>query len=79
MIVAVFGLLLSFILIWNPLFAGLTIVTWTGIALISGGIYSIYLSFKLKKLNDKSKKIPQELKEKYEKVKQEIQNELNLK
>ncbi len=79
MIFAVLGLLLSFILIWNPVFAGLTVVVWTGLALISGGIYSIYLSLKLKKLNTKSKEISQELKEKYEKVKQEIQNELNKK
>ncbi len=63
MIVAILGLLLSFILIWNPLFAGLTLVIWTGMALISAGIYSIYLSFKLKKLNAKSKQVPQELKE----------------
>ncbi len=76
MIVAVLGMLLSFILIWNPVFAGLTIVMWTGLALILGGIYSIYLSFKLKKLNSMSKKVPQELKEKYEKIKREIQDEL---
>ncbi len=76
MILAVLGLVFSFILIWNPMFAGLTIVFWTGIVLISGGVLSIYLSIKLKSLNNKSKKIPQELKEEYEKIKQEINNEL---
>ncbi len=79
MIFAVLGLVFSFILIWNPMFAGLTIVFWTGIVLITGGVLSIYLSFKLRKLNKQSEKIPQELKEKYEKIKQEINNELTKK
>ncbi len=76
MIVAVLGLLFSFILISNPAFAGLTIVVWTGIALISGGIYNVYLAFKLKKLNEKSDKIPEELKEKYASIQKEIESEI---
>ncbi len=79
MIFAVLGLLFSFILIWNPVFAGMTIVVWIGLAIIAGGIFNIYLSLKLKKLNKKSSEISQELKEKYEKVKQEIHDELNKK
>ncbi len=79
MFVAIIGLLLSFILIWNPVFAGLTIVAWTGVVLISAGIFSIYLSIKLKKLNIKSKKVPQELKEEYKKIQKAIQYELSKK
>ena len=50
----IFGLLvasLSWFIIFNPLFGGITIVTWTGSALIVSGIASSMLSFKLKKVN----------------------------
>ena len=50
MLIGVFGLIFSFFLIWNPLFAGITIVVWTALALISIGIFGIYFAFKLRKL-----------------------------
>ena len=49
--IGITGLILSLIMIWNPVFAGLTIVTYTAMAFISIGIFKIYLSFRLKKLN----------------------------
>ena len=76
MLIGVLGVLFSFLLIWNPLFGGMTIVLSTGLALISGGIYSIYLSLKLKKLNAISSKISKHLKIKYEAIEKEIQHEL---
>ncbi len=79
MVVAILGLVFSFILIWNPLFAGFTIVYWTGLAIILGGVFSVYLSFKLKKIKSMPNKISQDLKEKYDAIKREIQNELNQK
>ena len=48
--IGIVGVIFSFILLWNPLFAGLTIALFTGIALITIGIFHIYLSFVLKKL-----------------------------
>lgn len=77
MLVGVLGLLFSFILLWNPLFAGLNVVIWTGIAFLTLGIYSIYFSFKLKKVKDFPNKIPQDLKDKFQEVKTSIQNEMN--
>lgn len=50
MLVGMFGLLFSFFLLWNPLFASVTIVVWTGLALISVGVFGIYFAFRLKKL-----------------------------
>jgi uncharacterized membrane protein HdeD (DUF308 family) len=44
----ILGVLLSFILFWNPLFAGLTIVFYSGCAFITIGVFRIILSFKLK-------------------------------
>ena len=60
----IFGLLvalLSWFIILNPMFGGLTIVTWTGIALIVAGIAHIMLSLKLKKVNKKIVKIEEGL------------------
>ena len=46
----ILGLLFSFVLIWNPLFAGLTIVFYTALAFIILGIFQVILAFRLKKL-----------------------------
>jgi uncharacterized membrane protein HdeD (DUF308 family) len=46
----ILGVFFSFILLWNPAFAGLSLVIWTAIALITAGLYSIYFSILLKKL-----------------------------
>ena len=52
LLLGILGLLFSFILLWNPLFAGMTIVMWTALAFITIGIFRILVSFKLKKLHD---------------------------
>ena len=46
----ILGVIFSFILLWNPLFAGLTAAVFTGIALITVGTFHVYFSFVLKKL-----------------------------
>ncbi len=51
----IIGGLMSLILIFNPLIAGLTLVFWVGLALILGGAFNIYLAVRLKKLNTKLK------------------------
>ncbi len=48
--VGIMGMLFSFILIWNPAFAGLTVVFYTGMAFVMLGIFQITISFKLRKL-----------------------------
>ena len=53
----ILGLFFSFVLLWNPVFAGLTVVIWTGCAFITLGVYRIILSFKLKHLHKLSKKL----------------------
>lgn len=50
-ILAVLGIIFSFILLWNPVFAGLSLVIWTGMAFVFAGIAAIMLSVHLKKLN----------------------------
>jgi uncharacterized membrane protein HdeD (DUF308 family) len=49
------GVVLAFIMIWNPVFAGLTIVAYTAMAFLAIGIFQVYFSFKLKKLSQEWK------------------------
>lgn len=52
--VGILGLIFSFIILWNPLFGGMTIVFYTGLAFIVIGVFQIYLSLKLRKLKSRS-------------------------
>jgi uncharacterized membrane protein HdeD (DUF308 family) len=76
LVFGILGVLFSFLLLWNPGFAGMTIVFWVGLALVSAGIFSIYLSLKLRKLKGVSQKISSELNDRFEKVQEEIRKEL---
>lgn len=76
MLFAVLGLLFSFILIWNPLFAGITIVVWTGLAFIATGVFSVLISFRLKRLHNVANSIPEKFNQKYNSNRLEIENEL---
>ena len=62
MAMGILGLIFSFILLWNPLFAGLSIVVWTGMAFITIGGYAIYFSLKLKKLHKFGKEVKEDIK-----------------
>ncbi len=46
-------LLLAYVLIFKPLFLGLTIVIWLGILLLMAGSFNILMAVKLKQLNNK--------------------------
>ncbi|WP_181305296.1 HdeD family acid-resistance protein [Rufibacter sp. XAAS-G3-1] len=48
--VGIIGIIFAFIMLWNPVFAGMTIVFYTGFAFIMVGIFQVYFSFRLKKL-----------------------------
>jgi uncharacterized membrane protein HdeD (DUF308 family) len=76
-IVAVLGLIFSFILLWNPLFAGLSLVIWTGLAFLLTGIASIMLSIHLKKIKDIPGKISDDLKQRIESIKNEYHQALH--
>ncbi|MCC9073627.1 HdeD family acid-resistance protein [Flavobacterium sp. F-65] len=59
LVLGILGIIFSFILLWNPIFAGLSLVYWTAFAFIAIGAFYIYFSFKLKKIHD----IPEKLHE----------------
>ena len=68
---SILGMLFSFILLWNPVFAGFTIVIWTGMAIISAGLASCILAFQLKKLKNISERTPEDWKRRYEELREE--------
>lgn len=53
----ILGAIFAFILLWNPVFAGLSLAYWIAFAFIAIGIFYIYFSFKLKKIHDIPEKI----------------------
>jgi len=74
--IGILGVIFSFILLFNPGFAGLSIVIWTALAFITIGIFSIYFSLKLKKLHDIPKNISKEVKKRFEDVTLEVKKEI---
>jgi uncharacterized membrane protein HdeD (DUF308 family) len=46
----IIGAIFSFLIIWNPKIGGITIVLWTGLTLLTIGLFRILLSFELKKI-----------------------------
>lgn len=68
---AILGIIFSFILIWNPLLAGMSLVIWTGMSVITLGIASCVFSFQLKKIKDFPSKLSKEWKDKFDSLKDE--------
>lgn len=68
---SVLGILFSIILIFNPVFTGLSLVVMTSLAFIFSGIGSIILSYHLMKLKNTPRRIRKELLEKIEDLKEE--------
>lgn len=75
-LVSLLGLIVSVILIINPLLAGISLVVVTAVAFIFSGISAIILAFNLRQLKNYPGKISQELKDKIESVKNEYHDAL---
>lgn len=73
---SIIGVILGFILLWNPILAGMTAVFWAGLAFISAGFYAIFFSLNLRKIKKYPGKISSELRERYEDIRKEIEKEL---
>ena len=70
-IASILGIVLSFLLIANPIFTGMSLVVMTALSFIFTGVAGIVLAFQLKKLKTLPQKINKELKEKIEELKEE--------
>ena len=77
LVLGVLGTLFSFILIWNPVFAGLSIVILIALSFLLTGMFSIFLALQLRKLHKNSKVISERLKERYEDLMKDIREEWN--
>ena len=75
-IVSILGLVFSIILLFNPIFTGISLVVMTALAFIFSGITGIVLGFQLKKLKALPSKIRKELNEKIEVLKKEYYEEI---
>ncbi|MGV8944947.1 MAG: HdeD family acid-resistance protein [Lutibacter sp.] len=75
LIFGVLGAIFSFILIWNPAFAGLTVVILVSLSFLFAGLFSIFLAFQLKKLHKSYKEMPAKLKERYDVLMEDIRAE----
>lgn len=71
-IFSILGIILSFMLLTNPIFSGFSLVVLTGLSFIFVGIASVTLAFNLKKIKDYPSKLDSELKEKIETLQDEI-------
>lgn len=66
------GIVFSFLLLANPLFSGISLVTVTALAFIFLGVALAVLSFDLKKVKDFPSKISNSIKDKIETLQKEI-------
>lgn len=71
----ILGAIFSFMLIWNPAFAGLSMVVFISMSLLFTGLFSITLSIQLRKIHKKTKTISAKLKERYDDLMEDIREE----
>ena|SRR5690554_5133824 len=48
--IGILGSIFAFIILWNPLFAGMTLVIYTGIAFLLVGLFQVYHALRLRKI-----------------------------
>ncbi len=77
MFLAILGIVFSLFMLFNLDFAGMSIVIWTGIALLFIGVFSIILSINLKRLKDTPKKVSNKIKKRIEELENDIKEELD--
>lgn len=75
LVMGILGTIFSFILIWNPLFAGAYIVILVALSFLFAGLFSVFLAFQLRKIHKSSKTISAELKTRYDNLMEEIRDE----
>ncbi len=75
LVLGIIGTIVSFILIWNPVFAGLSVVILVALSFLFAGLFSILLAFQLRKLHKSSKRISANLVERYDAIVKEIRAE----
>lgn len=75
LILGIIGTIVSFILLWNPLFAGMSVVVLVALSFLFAGLFSILLALQLRTLHKSSKKISENLAQRYDELMEEIREE----
>lgn len=70
------GLVVSFLLVANPIFTGISLVVLTSLSFIFTGVAAVMLSFDLKKLKNAPAKVKADLKDQVEKLKNDVHEEI---
>lgn len=73
----ILGTVVSFILLWNPIFAGMSVIILIALSFLVTGIFSIFFSLQLRKLHKFTKELSSGLKERLEKLEEDIRIEQN--
>ncbi|MEO9022563.1 MAG: DUF308 domain-containing protein [Ginsengibacter sp.] len=71
----ILGAIFSFILIWNPVFAGLNVVILIALSFLFTGLFSIYFAFQLRKLHKYTKELSPKLRERFQQLREDIRKE----
>ena len=75
LVFGILGAIVSFLLIWNPLVAGLSVVVLVALSFLFAGIFSILLAFQLRKIHKATKGISEDLKNRYAILMEDIRKE----
>lgn len=75
LIFGILGAIVSFILIWNPVFAGMSVVILVALSFLFAGLFSVFLAFQLRKLHKLSKEISPQIQERIDQIKIDIEKE----
>ncbi|MBY5958218.1 DUF308 domain-containing protein [Membranicola marinus] len=75
LILGIIGAIVSFILIWKPIFAGLGVVVLIALSFLFAGLFNIVFALQLRKLRKKSKNISGKLLKRYDDLMDEIRDE----
>jgi uncharacterized membrane protein HdeD (DUF308 family) len=75
LVFGILGAIVSFILIWNPIIAGMSIVVLIALSFLFAGLFSIVMAFQLRKLHKLFKDVSPLIQEKIERLQEEIRRE----
>lgn len=73
----ILGAITSFVLLWNPVFAGMSAVFFAALSFLFAGLFSMYFSLQLRKLHKSSKNLSSKLTKGFENLAEEIHEELH--
>lgn len=75
--IGILGAIFSFLVILKPALGGMTIVIWTGLALLTSGVFNLFLSIKMRKVHKKWEEISQATRSKLEEAQRMFLDEIS--